>query len=312
VDLDGVGDRLYGLPPEEFTAARKEQETAARRAGDRDLAREIAALGKPSTAAWVCNLLVRRAPEEVAGLLELGDLLREAQESLAGNQLRELDVQRRRLLGALVRQARSLAAEEGHRVSEAVAGQVEETLRAALADPDAGEALRSGRLTSVMSYSGLGTGGRPDLRVVRSRAPAAPAEPARPAARTRSAAGRPSADERREQERRAAEERRQRELAAARAAAEDADAAAEEAQDAARTEREHADRLSADQEDRQRRLDELAEELDRLRGEVTRGESELERVQRRARSAQRRAAEAAAERDRARARVEELQADPPG
>lgn len=304
-----MAGELYGLPPEEFTAARKEQETAARRAGDRDLARELAALGKPSTAAWVCNLLVRRAPGEVAGLLELGDLLREAQQSLAGDQLKELDVQRRRLLAALVRQARSLAAGEGHRVSEAVAGQVEETLRAALADPGAGEALRSGRLTSAMSYSGLGTAGRPDLRVVRSRAPAAPS---RPAGRAPAAGGRPSADERREQERRAAEERRRRELEQARAAAEDADVAAEEAQAAARTEREHADRLAAGQQDRQRRLEELAEEVDRLRGEVSRGESELERVQRRTRSAQRRAAEAVADRDRARARVAELEAQEPG
>jgi hypothetical protein len=62
VDLDEAAGELYGLPPEEFTAARKEREAAARGDGDRELARAIAGLGKPSTAAWVCNLLVRARP----------------------------------------------------------------------------------------------------------------------------------------------------------------------------------------------------------------------------------------------------------
>jgi DNA repair exonuclease SbcCD ATPase subunit len=304
VDLDEAADELYGLPPEEFTAARKERETAARRGGDRDLAREIGALGKPSTAAWVCNLLARRQPGEVDGLLELGGLLREAQEGLAGDQLRALDVQRRKLLAALVRQARGLAAEEGHRVSEAVATQVEETLRAALADPDAGEALRAGRLTSALSYSGLGTGARPDLRVVPPRP--APAPPRRAGA-SRDAGGQRRAEQDRAEERRRAEdERRQRELADARRAAQEAAEAAEEAGSAAREEEQRATELARAQDERQQRLDALAAELDRLRAEVTRGESDLDRAQRRAHSAAGRATEAAAARDRAAARLAEL------
>src|SRR5687767_13499355 len=223
VDLDEVADELYALPPEDFIPARKAREDEAKADGDKALTKEIGSLPKPSTAAWVCNLLVREAHDEIAGLVELGTLVREAQESLAGDQLRALDVQRRQLVTALTRRARKLAYEHGHSVSTAVATQVEETLRAAMADPEAGEALLSGRLTAPMSYSGMGLGEqRPHLRVVpppKTDRPAPP--PKRPADRSG------SADERRrrkeEEVRQAAEERRRRELADARQAAEDAE-----------------------------------------------------------------------------------------
>ena len=72
--------------------------THAKADGDKALAKEIGALPKPSAAAWVCNLLVREHREEIENLVELGTLLREAQENLAGDQLRALDVQRRQLV----------------------------------------------------------------------------------------------------------------------------------------------------------------------------------------------------------------------
>ncbi|MBN1096482.1 hypothetical protein JKP76_10845 [Blastococcus sp. TML/C7B] len=167
MDFDEVADELYEVPPEEFVALRKERQDAAKADGDKALAKEIGALPKPSAGAWVCNLLVREQRAELEDLVELGDLLREAQENLAGDQLRALDVQRRQLVTALTRQARALASGRGHPVSTTVATQVEETLRAAMADPDAGRALLTGRLTSPMSYSGLGTTvAKPDLRLV--------------------------------------------------------------------------------------------------------------------------------------------------
>ena len=89
----------------------------------------------------------------------------------------------------------ALAYERGHSVSTAVATQVEETLRAAMADPEAGEALLSGRLTSPLSYSGMGLGEqRPHLRVVpppkadRARRAARSAAGARPVRQRRGAA----------------------------------------------------------------------------------------------------------------------------
>jgi hypothetical protein len=307
VDLEDVADELYGLPPEEFIAARREREAQARAAGDRALAKEIAALGKPSTAAWVCNLLAREQRAEVDGLVELGGMLREAQENLAGDELRELDVQRRRLVAALARQGRALAYQHGHPVTTAVADQVEETLRAALADPEAAEELGAGRLTTALSYSGLGTGARPDLRVVAPRE-----RPEKPApARKRTAVRDGDADSRRreraEAERRAAEERRRRELEQARAALDEATSAAEEASAAADAERERAEELRERESALEARIEELTDQLNRARDEHTRLGHDRARAERREQAAARRAADAERARDHARQHLEQVE-----
>ncbi len=317
VGLDEVADELYAVPPDEFVALRKQRQDDARAAGDRTLAREIGALPKPTAAAWVCNLLVREQRAQIKGLVELGDLLRQAQESLAGDQLRALDRQRSQLLTVLTRQATALAREHGARVGSTVETQVADTLRAAMADPEAGEALLSGRLTGAMSYSGLGTTGtRPVLRLVTPR-PDRPRETSRargetaPARRSREEDARRAAEEearRREEEaHRAAEERRRGELAEARAAAQEATALAAEAVAAAEEERHRVDDLDARRADLQARVAELADELSRSEEEAARTAEELKRAERHRRTAERHATEAAAARDAALALLRALE-----
>src|SRR5215218_3347247 len=109
VDLDEVADELYAVPPEEFIALRTARQNDARAGEDKGLATAIGALPKPSTAAWVSNLLVRAHRTEIEGLVELGGLMREAQENLAGDQMRALSSQRSQLISALTRQAAVLA-----------------------------------------------------------------------------------------------------------------------------------------------------------------------------------------------------------
>ncbi|MCV2488367.1 hypothetical protein OF117_03250 [Geodermatophilus sp. YIM 151500] len=314
MDYDEVADELYGLHPDEFMAARTAREREARAGGDRALAAAIKALGKPSTPAWVANVLVRHQREEIENLVELGGLLRDAQSSLAGDQLRALDVQRRQLVGALTRQARGIAAELGHPVSTGVAAQVEETLRAALADPDAGGALLAGRLTGPLSYSGLGTVDRPDLHLVRPPARPGPARGGpsrgeRPARRGGDVDARRRAEtERQEEARRAAEERRWRELAEARLAVAGAERDAEDAAEALDDARQRAEELAARHDGLLGRVEELTAELARTREECTRVGGERSRAERRRESAERRSTDAARTRDRARARVEQLDA----
>jgi hypothetical protein len=317
VDLDEVADELYVVPPEEFVALRKARQDEAKAEGDKTLAKDIGALPKPSAAAWACNLLVREHRAEIVDLVELGDLLREAQENLAGDQVRALDVQRRQLVTALTRQARGLAASREHPVSPSVATQVDETLRAAMADPDAGRALLTGRLTSPMSYSGLGTTvSKPDLRLVHPAPKVArttergekPARTPAPAKET----GESAADRRaREQEerRRAAEEKRRRELAAARAAEEQAAAAADEAAAVLEEQRQRTEQLEGRRSELQARVDELADQLAEAEREVAEAAAALKREQRRRTAAEREAADAAEARDRAAAHVASLSGD---
>jgi DNA repair exonuclease SbcCD ATPase subunit len=313
VDFDAVADELYAVAPEEFVAARRTREEEARADGDRVLATSISRLPKPSLAAWATNLLVREHREEIESLVELGGLLREAQENLAGAELKALSVQRNQLLAALSRQVVGLARAHGHPVSSGIAGQVEETLRAAMADPDAGEAVLSARLTSSLSYSGLGTGQRPELRVVRTppERPAPTKSKPKPTARTTAEERRRSAEERRRQEeeaaRREAEERRRREIAEARAAAADAVRTAEEAAEAAEREQERADELESRHRELERRVEQLTEELARAREECHAAATQLPRAQRRRQAATRRAADAVSARDQAEARLAELE-----
>lgn len=321
VDFDDAADELYRVPPEEFIALRRERQDQARAVGDRALAKDIGALPKPSAAAWACNLLVRTHRAEIEELVELGTLLREAQQNLAGAELKALDVQRRRLIAALTQQARAAAHEDGHPVSTAVAAQVEDTLRAAMSDPEAGEALLTGRLTGPMSFSGgLGTAsGRPDLRLVRSpRSEAPPRDrPARPAPTPDPAAGtaghRPSAEERRQEreraqaeKRRLAEERRARELADARQAADEATAAAGEAAAAADELRQQVTELDERRTQLQARVAELSDELAEAERAAADVAARLKSTERSRKAAEREAADAAAERDRARAHADEL------
>jgi hypothetical protein len=159
VDLDPIAGDLYGLRPGEFTAARDARAAEARRDGDKELAAAIKKLKRPSVSAWLANLLVRQRPDEVQRLLTLGEGLRQAQQQLAGEQLRALSQQRHQVVAALVQEAASLASAEGQPVSPAAQRELQETLEAALSDPAAAEAFGAGRLTTALSYSGLGTQG---------------------------------------------------------------------------------------------------------------------------------------------------------
>jgi len=157
-DIDEIADSLYGLPPEQFTAARTQYEKQAKAAGDRDAAAVIHAMAKPSAAAWLANQLAREHRAELQPLLELGAGLRDATRNLAGDQLRTLSRQQHQLVHALVLRARQLVRAAGRTVSDDAIRGLEETLHAALADEHAATLLLAGRLTEALHSSGLESG----------------------------------------------------------------------------------------------------------------------------------------------------------
>lgn len=153
--LGEVAEPLYGLPLEEFTASRDARAKELRTLGERDLARQVAALRRPTTAAWAVNQLVRARRDEVEQLLELGAALREAQGAFAGEELRQLNRQQHRVLAAIRQQARAVTERAGQRLTETVGRQVEATLRAGMADPAAADAIRSGLLVRDLESTGF-------------------------------------------------------------------------------------------------------------------------------------------------------------
>ncbi|AEY93524.1 hypothetical protein SHJG_8258 [Streptomyces hygroscopicus subsp. jinggangensis 5008] len=309
MDLDAVVDELYGLRPEEFVAARDRRVRDAREAGDQALAKEIGALRRPSLAAWVSNLLVRRQPEEVQPLLGLGEELRRAHRELNGSQLRRLARRQNEVIGALGRQARQLAAQAGHPVGEGVQREVEGTLHAALADPEAAREWAAGRLVKPLS-SMIGFPAADESLLGRRPAPE-PKAPVRGGGReeeedegrqedkAREEAARKK-KARREAKAREAEEQRRR-VAEAREAERDLRAHEEEADSAARAVEEAGARL-ADVEERVRelreRLRDAEQEQQRARAAERDARDRERQTDRAVREARRRAEKAAARLER--------------
>jgi hypothetical protein len=156
LSLAEVQDELYSLTPAEFIAVRDERSRQARAAGQRDLASAIKKLARPTASAWLVNQLARDLPGPMGHLFEVGEELLEAQRTLSGDRMRELSADRRRAIANLLPEASQLAARARQTASATVLGEVRATLEAAIADPAARDAVRSGRLTKALVYAGLG------------------------------------------------------------------------------------------------------------------------------------------------------------
>jgi hypothetical protein len=227
-------DELYGLAFDEFIPARNALARELRGAGRREEAGEVAALRKPSVAAWAVNQLVRTQRKGVDELFEAGDGLRAAHDQvLAGRgdaaSLRGAVAREREAVEALTATARGLLTSQGHELSPTIIERVSDTLHAAALDDDARAQVREGRLERELRHVGLGmTAGAMPVRA-RTRAPKKPPPE-------------PKKDLRAEREARRRLERATRALGTARERRDKAAAALEEAGAAlAEAEREHAD-----------------------------------------------------------------------
>ncbi|HET9648748.1 MAG TPA: hypothetical protein VFP34_11005 [Microlunatus sp.] len=156
VDLETAVDQVYAAAPEDFMAVRTALVAEARQARDRELAKAIGALRKPTRSAWLVNLLARESTAEMAALLDLGAALREAQAQLSGPELRRLSGQRQAVVRELVRRAGELSAVHGHRATDAQLQEVGQHLQAALGDPALADDVRRGRVAQIVTVGGFG------------------------------------------------------------------------------------------------------------------------------------------------------------
>lgn len=299
--VDEVSDELYRVAPEDFVAERDARVASAKEAGDKDAAKAIGALRRPSRAAWLVNLLVHDRRDEVEGLLGLAETLASAQRTLDGAALRQMTAQRNKVVGALSRRAAALGRENGHRVDSGLEREVRGILESALADADLADRIRSGRLVKAERHAGFGP--EPD-------AGAEPRPAARPPAREAGddepdggEAGDKAGDDG-EQRRRA--ERREREIARAEADLEKAEVAAREAREAHDRAREESEQATRHQEETRDRVTELIEELERAREDSATANRTAHATARDEKKAARTARQKDTARDRAAAALEEL------
>jgi hypothetical protein len=237
------------------------------------------------------NLLVRERADLVRQLLELGATLREAEGDFDPVNLRALTGQRRRLVGAVVKEVRALAEGVGQHPGAAALEEVERTLMAALSSADAAEAVATGRLVRSLESVGLepvdvdGAVAGDGIRAASDEEPDA-APPADALARQRARRAADAA------ERRAADAEQQ---------AERAGAAVTDAQQEVARHTAESESLRSELDDLRRRMDDVRRRLGVAENDLEEAEDSVARARTASRAAAREADEARAEADRARA-----------
>jgi hypothetical protein len=259
-------DELFRLPPDEFTPARDRLAGELTEAGDREGAKAVRALRRPTTAAWAVNAAVRRKPDLVRALLDTVTRLRTAQRraasGLAAGDFREATAERRRLVRLLTDEAQAVLTEAG-RSSDAHVSAAGRTFEAAASEEAAARAVRAGRLSKELAL-GSGFDGIEAFTVIAGQAEPEPEAPRED--RATAAARREVAAARREierQTRRAATARE--ELRAAQREAGQADQAVRE--------------LEHDLDRARRRAGEAHQRADRAAAKAERAERALEEAE---------------------------------
>ena len=139
--MDEITDRLYALPPEEFTRARNEAERDLRKTGEREQADRVKALRKPTAVAAAVNQLVRSHRSEVEAFLAAAAGLRDAQFAGKGD------------LGEAAR-----AEQATLKKLVALGGDsVQQALQAAAVDDEVAQELLAARLEREPEPAGFGT-----------------------------------------------------------------------------------------------------------------------------------------------------------
>lgn len=150
--LAGVARELLLVAPADFVAERTARQRAMRK-DDRETAAAIGKLRKPAPAAWVVDLLAHEQALDEA--VDLGPSLREAQANADPQEISALRRERTSVVRALAQAGADLASDAGHPATPAVLDQVRATIEAAMADPHAGAAVRSGLLVQPLESVGF-------------------------------------------------------------------------------------------------------------------------------------------------------------
>ena len=257
-------DRLYQLPPGEFTAARNAlAKTAGKDAGD------VRRLAKPSVPAWAVNQLYWKRRSEYDALMKASAELRKIHKAVLGGQrgdIREATKAHDEAVDRALKSTLALVRELGQPVTDATKQAILTTLRALPAD-DA-----PGRLTQALQPGGFEMLTGLSIAPVRrgsfgGRSEPAPAKPSATREKTVGTAKTPTKED--------AKARQQAKEAAAKAARE------------LRAAEHHAQREEFEAARATREAEKAARAMERAREAIEAAQAEFEEAQRSAREAER-------------------------
>jgi hypothetical protein len=156
-------DDLYRAHPGEFVAARNALAKQLRSEGEREEADGVKALKRPSAAAWLLNLVALSEPKAMRDYAKASEALERAQrKALEGGDAakwRAAAAREREAAQAVLETAEAAARDAGHPATKQALDNVDDTLRAAAADPELRERVVAGRLDREQSGATLGTAG---------------------------------------------------------------------------------------------------------------------------------------------------------
>jgi hypothetical protein len=175
--LDTEIDRLYQLPPDEFTAARN---ALAKDAGaDRA---EIRALAKPPIAAWAVNQVYWTQRDVYDALIAASTEVRKAHKAvLAGRaaDIRDVGKAHDNAVESALKAALAILREHGHPATDATRQAIMTTLRALPGDEPPGRLSRTLQPGGFEMLAGLSFGTKP-ATPFRAKSDPAPTEPTKP------------------------------------------------------------------------------------------------------------------------------------
>jgi hypothetical protein len=153
-------DDLYGLAGDEFVPRRDALAKRLRADGRGEEASAVAALRKPSVAAWAANQAIRSQPRAARELWSAGDELMTAHEAIiagkkSGDALRAATTRHRAALRVLLTAAAGLLDHRGRSPTPQTLQLVESTLHAASLDPGLRPEATAGRLTTDHRHTAL-------------------------------------------------------------------------------------------------------------------------------------------------------------
>jgi hypothetical protein len=168
--IDTEIDRLYQLPPDEFTPARN---ALARTAGTD--AAEVRRLAKPPIAAWAVNQIYWKRRNIYDAVIEASTELRKIHAAILGGRradLREASKAHEEALDAALKTALAILQEEGHPATDATRQGLLTTLRALPSQDPAGRLTRTLQPGGFEMLAGLSIGGSKGAGTFRLKAEA--------------------------------------------------------------------------------------------------------------------------------------------